>query len=191
MNIGKRIKFFRNIRNLSREELSKMTGISKTALYYYENNRRKPGFEALEKITDALNITLEELISSNEFRDFDYINNNTRNKIKDGYSEDMIDFFEKILEQGYKNIDESSDKEIEKNIEKILFSTIANIISTEELSNSIEYKLADFNYKDLKEISDFLFNIYKLKIKEILTRSFNLFLINKIKKSPFINKKLK
>lgn len=170
MNIGKRIKFFRNIRNLSREELSKMTGISKTALYYYENNRRKPGFEALEKITDALNITLEELISSNEFRDFDYINNNTRNKIKDGYSEDMIDFFEKILEQGYKNIDESSDKEIEKNIEKILFSTIANIISTEELSNSIEYKLADFNYKDLKEISDFLFNIYKLKIKEILTR---------------------
>lgn len=193
MDIGKRIKFFRNLRNLSQEELAEKIGISRTALYYYEANKRKPTFEVLEKITDVLNITLEELINGDIFKDFDYINNNTRKKINlfnfnkktiekiiDIYSDkeyvtpkETLNYFNEVLKEGYKQIDENDNKSIEKDTKKILFSTVANIISTEELSNSIEYKFTDFTDEDLKEITDFLFNIYKLKVKEILKRKKN------------------
>lgn len=193
MDIGKRIKFFRNLRNLSQEELAEKIGISRTALYYYEANKRKPTFEVLEKITDVLNITLEELINGDIFKDFDYINNNTRKKINlfnfnkktiekiiDIYSDkeyvtpkEALNYFNEVLKEGYKQIDENDNKSIEKDTKKILFSTVANIISTEELSNSIEYKFTDFTDEDLKEITDFLFNIYKLKVKEILKRKKN------------------
>lgn len=193
MDIGKRIKFFRNLRNLSQEELAEKIGISRTALYYYEANKRKPTFEVLEKITDVLNITLEELINGDIFKDFDYINNNTRKKINlfnfnkktiekiiDIYSDkeyvtpkEALNYFNEVLKEGYKQIDENDNKSIEKDTKKILFSTVANIISTEELSNSIEYKFTDFTDEDLKEITDFLFNIYKLKVKEILNRKKN------------------
>ena len=93
MDIGKRIKFFRNLRNLSQEELAEKIGISRTALYYYEANKRKPTFEVLEKITDVLNITLEELINGDIFKDFDYINNNTRKKIN------LFNFNKKTIEK--------------------------------------------------------------------------------------------
>lgn len=65
MNLGERIKFFRKKLNLSQEEFGKKCGLSRNAIYNYENNKRKPTIETLEKIAKALDIQLTDLISNN------------------------------------------------------------------------------------------------------------------------------
>lgn len=46
------------------QELSKMTGISKTMLNYYENNVYSPTMVNMEKIAKALNTNITELFES-------------------------------------------------------------------------------------------------------------------------------
>ena len=49
---------------ISLRELSKRTGISNSALWNYENGRRDPGLETLEKIAKALNTSISDLYES-------------------------------------------------------------------------------------------------------------------------------
>ncbi len=54
------LKNKRNEMGLSLSELSKLTGISKKALYEIENEKVKPSFETVEKIEKALNVNLKQ-----------------------------------------------------------------------------------------------------------------------------------
>lgn len=54
----------RTSKNISLIELSKLTGISKSALSNYENGKRYPNMLQMEIIAKALNIKLNDLFQS-------------------------------------------------------------------------------------------------------------------------------
>ncbi len=61
MTVGENIKKFRIARNLTQKDLGKLTGTTQQMIAQYENNRRNPKIETLDKIAQALHTTVEEL----------------------------------------------------------------------------------------------------------------------------------
>lgn len=60
-SIGKRIFDARKSKNMSQGELEKLSGIKKSVISLYENNYRTPEIEALAKIANVLQISIDEL----------------------------------------------------------------------------------------------------------------------------------
>ena len=61
MNIGKRIKYVRMLRGMRQEELAGKVGLGynengRTRISQYENGKRTPKEDMLEKISEALNV---------------------------------------------------------------------------------------------------------------------------------------
>ena len=63
--IGKRIRETRKQRGLSAEELAEIADLSSVYISYIENAKRKPSLESLIKISNALEITIDELLYGN------------------------------------------------------------------------------------------------------------------------------
>lgn len=61
MTIGDRIRKFRDEKNVSTYKLSELTGIPQSTISKLENGKRKSDNEVLEKIADALKISIERL----------------------------------------------------------------------------------------------------------------------------------
>lgn len=66
-NISKQIYYYRNIKKVSIEQLSEVTGLSSRYLKGIEKNSRKPSLASIEKIANALNIQIIDLIK--EFKE--------------------------------------------------------------------------------------------------------------------------
>lgn len=64
MKLGDSIKLYRKKSKLSREALSAKAKISEKSLYNYEENRRSPSVEQLDRITKALKISSSELLDT-------------------------------------------------------------------------------------------------------------------------------
>ena len=64
--LGMRIKYLRQKRRWSQEDLALNSNINRNYISYLENCRRNPSLEILERITVALGITLEELFKGIE-----------------------------------------------------------------------------------------------------------------------------
>ncbi|MBY6931885.1 helix-turn-helix domain-containing protein [Clostridium botulinum] len=56
MNIGDMIKKLRKDKGLTQKQLADAVNVSTITIQNYENNRRKPSIEMLEKISSALNV---------------------------------------------------------------------------------------------------------------------------------------
>lgn len=66
MDIGKRIRDLREKQGLSNRQLAVKAGISQPVMNRIENNNRKADIETLEKICEALGITLVDFFSTDE-----------------------------------------------------------------------------------------------------------------------------
>ena len=66
MTFGEKVKAARLTLNLSQTELSKITGISERSLYTYEQLDTLPRKGNLQKIADALHVTVAYLTDGNE-----------------------------------------------------------------------------------------------------------------------------
>ncbi|MFL0197633.1 helix-turn-helix domain-containing protein [Clostridium sp. WILCCON 0269] len=64
--LGSKIKRFRQKKDISRENLSNILGISIHTLSKYEQGQREPSIETLKKIAEALNVPVAELIGNGE-----------------------------------------------------------------------------------------------------------------------------
>lgn len=68
MTLGDVIKEFRNINNLSMEEFSKMSGLSKSYISMLENNKDprgnpiKPSIETIDKVANTIGVDLDTLL---------------------------------------------------------------------------------------------------------------------------------
>lgn len=56
MSVGENIKKFRLEKGWTQEQLGKLLNISQTMVAQYENNKRKPKLETIQKIADALDV---------------------------------------------------------------------------------------------------------------------------------------
>lgn len=63
MSVGERIRYYRLLRGMSQEALALEANINAAFVGHLERGLKSPTVTTLEKITDALNITLEELFS--------------------------------------------------------------------------------------------------------------------------------
>lgn len=57
MNIGDKIKYLRNKRNLSQNQLADKSGVHLLSIKKYENNQMMPSFQQLIKLAEALDIS--------------------------------------------------------------------------------------------------------------------------------------
>ena len=62
MSIGEKIKELRKREKLNQEEFGKKVGISKNAVWNYENGKREPSLEILTKISKAFDMSLLEIL---------------------------------------------------------------------------------------------------------------------------------
>jgi len=63
-DIGKRIKEIRMKLGIKQVELEKRTGINRENIYRLENGKHHPNIDTLEKIADALNIPIYEILAA-------------------------------------------------------------------------------------------------------------------------------
>ena len=61
MQLGMRIRYLRNLRKWSQEDLALEANVNRNYICDLENGRRNPSLEILERIADALSISLSEL----------------------------------------------------------------------------------------------------------------------------------
>ena len=61
MQLGMRIRYLRNLRKWSQEDLALEANVNRNYICDLENGRRNPSLEILERIADAFGISLSEL----------------------------------------------------------------------------------------------------------------------------------
>lgn len=66
MNIGDKIKELRQNQNLTQDDLSKLTGISRITLGNYERGERTPTIDKMYVIAKALNVTIDDFMEYTE-----------------------------------------------------------------------------------------------------------------------------
>lgn len=62
ITIGLRIKYFRELNNISQSDLARSIGIDRTTLSHYESGFRLPNIFVLWKIADVLKISIDMLV---------------------------------------------------------------------------------------------------------------------------------
>ncbi|WP_195572469.1 helix-turn-helix domain-containing protein [Paenibacillus sp. 1001270B_150601_E10] len=62
MQIGDRLRKFRREKKLTTTQLSKQSGVTQSTISEIENNNRSPQLDTLEKICQALEISMTELL---------------------------------------------------------------------------------------------------------------------------------
>lgn len=65
MNVGEKIRYYRELRGLSQQQLSAFSGIPLGTLKKYEIGNRNPKEEPLQRIADALHISISSFHSIN------------------------------------------------------------------------------------------------------------------------------
>ena len=67
MSIGQNIKNARKSKGLSQKQLGELLGVSQAAIGQFENEKSTPKLETLEKIANALDVSVFELIPFESF----------------------------------------------------------------------------------------------------------------------------
>lgn len=61
MTLGERIKYARNQKDMTQEELGKLIGISRSFVNHLETDRKKPSLETLIKLARTLSVSIDFL----------------------------------------------------------------------------------------------------------------------------------
>ena len=62
MSVGQNIAEIRKLRDITQQELAEKVGVSQSYVARWETGRSQPRPKALEKIADALSVSVEELL---------------------------------------------------------------------------------------------------------------------------------
>lgn len=112
MDIGARLKNARKNKGITQTQLGKKLGVSQAMIGQYENGSRTPKIETVQKIADALNITMLDLIPElmkiqtsilNEKKDLDIFFNEFDNITKNMSDENKEIMKMQVLESYLKN----------------------------------------------------------------------------------------
>jgi transcriptional regulator with XRE-family HTH domain len=66
MKYGHRIAGLRDEKHLTQEELAHKVGITRSALSHYENNRREPDYDTIQKIANFFTVTVDYLMGRDD-----------------------------------------------------------------------------------------------------------------------------
>ncbi|OAJ72850.1 transcriptional regulator [Brevibacillus sp. SKDU10] len=66
MSLGQQLKRFRELKSLSQEDIAQKIGVTRQAVYKWENDKSYPDIDNLILLSELYNVTLDELIKGNE-----------------------------------------------------------------------------------------------------------------------------
>jgi len=61
--LGKRLAFFRKLRDMTQAELAEKVGLSSNFIALIENGRRAPSFETLERLMEVLKVNVNQIFN--------------------------------------------------------------------------------------------------------------------------------
>lgn len=62
MSVGKKLKYYRTINNLTQSQISSIIGVSRRQYIKYEQEIVEPKIKTLEKLSNAFNISITDLL---------------------------------------------------------------------------------------------------------------------------------
>jgi transcriptional regulator with XRE-family HTH domain len=81
MKLGKRLKELREEKGLLQKDVAKYLKITTSAYGYYEQGKRDPDTETLQKLADFFNVSVDYLLGRTDIKN-PYINNEYREKFR-------------------------------------------------------------------------------------------------------------
>lgn len=66
MNLGSQLKWFRQSKNFSQEDVAQKVGVTRQAVYKWENNKSYPDIDNLILLSELYEVTIDELIKESE-----------------------------------------------------------------------------------------------------------------------------
>lgn len=66
MSFANNLKHFRKVKGLNQGQLANKININRSTLSCYENGYRKPSMKTLEKMSEVLEVSLDELIKGDK-----------------------------------------------------------------------------------------------------------------------------
>lgn len=66
INTGERIRALRQQRGLNQEQLAELANLNRVTIAKYESGRVEPGAQALARIADAMDVTVDEILGRQE-----------------------------------------------------------------------------------------------------------------------------
>ena len=94
MDVGTRIKYFREKRNITVNKLANMAGVSQSYLRDLELGNKQPTIEYLSYICDALNISLKKFFSD-EKTDSDVVG--LIDELNDEQKKALVEFLKSVI----------------------------------------------------------------------------------------------
>lgn len=70
-NLGERLKFFREIRNMTQNQLARLASVSQATIAHIEKGSKDPSIETIKKLAVALDTHIATLFASDEVYVFD------------------------------------------------------------------------------------------------------------------------
>lgn len=155
MNIGEHIKEYRQKACLSQKELGKKLGVSQQHIAQYENGKRIPKLDTIQKIADALSVPLNSFLvlepnhTDKEFQQFINLYTEQQKKInKDN------DVRHHLLIYHYNELDHVGR------------DSLMEILSNLKILNELGQKEASKRVQELTEIPRYIQEEYNLPDKE-------------------------
>jgi len=94
--LGVRLKYLRKSNNKTQQDIADILGITRPAYTAYEQGKRNPDYEILEKIADYYNVSIDYLLGRTENKGALHtqagISDNEYNNLS-AYQKEVIDFF--------------------------------------------------------------------------------------------------
>ncbi|MDC6268058.1 helix-turn-helix domain-containing protein [Lysinibacillus fusiformis] len=94
--LGVRLKYLRKSNNKTQQDIADILGITRPAYTAYEQGKRNPDYEILEKIADYYNVSIDYLLGRTDNKEALHkqagISDNDYNNLSP-YQKEVIDFF--------------------------------------------------------------------------------------------------
>lgn len=94
--LGVRLKYLRKSNNKTQQDIADILGITRPAYTAYEQGKRNPDYEILEKIADYYNVSIDYLLGRTDNKGALHtqagISDNEYNNLN-SYQKEVIDFF--------------------------------------------------------------------------------------------------
>lgn len=167
MNIGENIRRIRKEKGWTMKKLGEEIGISEQGIGNYERGDREPNIETIKKISEALDVPIQEIIGEDlSDVESDFIDSEVNILIKEReFNHDTALSFaiSKLVRK---------PSEIEKEIDlrkktDALYAAVKNLIDNEAMQKEYDYNANDLPCMAIGDLNGFIHEMFKLKITEI------------------------
>ena len=150
MSIGEKIKELRKSEKLNQEEFGKKVGISKNAVWNYENGKREPSLEILTKISNAFDMSLLEILVD-EHGQVDEKDFNTLNTSE--------------IDKRLIYLEPSKIEAID--VDFFITSKIDDILRNTEVQKKFNFSYDLFNEDNYSEFINFIIDMIEFKLNQL------------------------